>query len=123
MIQSSKKVDTVKKIPIMVTALYSLIWLSACATQVSDEVVKAAHVAVDKGAVILDVRTLREFNGGHIKGAINIPIQYISQLYASIPQDKEIVVYCQSGSRSQAAASFLRNKGRTVYDIGSQRVW
>jgi len=111
---------------------YSSMWalcvvmslLGACTASVSTDELKIARAAVAKGtAIILDVRTPGEFKNGHIEGAINIPLGDIAALYSGIPKNKALVVYCQSGGRSRAAASFLRNKGRTVYDIGTQRAW
>lgn len=70
---------------------------------------------MDKGEkiLLLDVRSDAEFNMGHIKGSINIPIEQISIRIDELPYEPslQIVVICTSGSRSVYAAFFLRAYG------------
>ncbi len=74
----------------------------------------------EKGAVIIDVRTSQEFNSGHIKGAINIPLQSIDQHIDKIRKyNKPIITCCRSGARSGAAASQLKGKSIEAYNGGS----
>ena len=74
---------------------------------------------------LLDVRTIEEFNDGHIANAENIPVQVIEQYLEDIPTDMPVVLYCRSGNRSGQAALILENAGYTdVYDIdGGLVVW
>ena len=73
---------------------------------------------------LVDVRTRDEFNGGHIPGAINVPVQDLSTKLNKIPKSKPVVVYCQSGSRSSQAAKTLITAGYTeVLDMGSISGW
>lgn len=72
---------------------------------------KGLEVLVAKGAVILDVRTRAEFERGHIKGSVNIPL---SQLHkGSIPLDRKqvIITCCSHGLRSVKAVSVLKERG------------
>lgn len=63
---------------------------------------------VKAGAVIVDVRTQGEFNSGHIKGSINIPLDEIKNKTAELKKkDKVIITCCRSGNRSGMAASML----------------
>jgi rhodanese-related sulfurtransferase len=66
--------------------------------------------------VLLDVRTNGEFQSGHIKGAIHIPVQEINSRSGELKKhgDREIVCYCQSGSRSLMAAARLKKLGFRV---------
>jgi rhodanese-related sulfurtransferase len=65
-----------------------------------------------EGTVLLyDVRQPEEFNEGHIKGAILMPLGDLPARYKEIPQKKKIVVYCRSGRRSAQAVAFLRAHG------------
>jgi rhodanese-related sulfurtransferase len=67
---------------------------------------------VDKGAIIIDVRTPGEFQGGHIKGSKNIPLNSIGNQIESIKKlNKPVIACCASGMRSSQATSILKNNG------------
>lgn len=75
---------------------------------------------VEKGALLLDVRTREEFREQHIQGAMNLPVQELDARIAELgPTDRAIVVYCRSGKRSAAAAQVLKNAGYRVLDVGA----
>ena len=101
----------------------SMLALFGGCSKVSDEDLRAARVAADNGAIVIDVRTREEFNAKHVQNAVNLPIHLLERYYAQIPKDKEIIVYCRTGSRSRAAAEFLEKKGRKVYDVATQEEW
>lgn len=66
----------------------------------------------EKGAIVIDVRTVREFKEGHIIGSKNYPLDLISSKVAELKKlKKPIIVCCQSGMRSGQAASILKNSG------------
>jgi rhodanese-related sulfurtransferase len=74
---------------------------------------------VKNGAQIIDVRTPAEFNGGHIQGAKNIPLQSLNQNLSKINKNKPVITCCASGARSAAAKSILKNSGfAEVYNGG-----
>jgi rhodanese-related sulfurtransferase/DNA-binding HxlR family transcriptional regulator len=51
---------------------------------------------LDNGdAVILDVRPGQEYAGGHLPGAIHIPLEELTDRLAELPRDREIVAYCR----------------------------
>jgi rhodanese-related sulfurtransferase len=75
-------------------------------------------------AIYIDVRTEREFAAGHPQGAVNIPVafpdpargmmmnaDFVKVVEAHFPQDKKIIVGCQAGPRSNAAAGLLQQAG------------
>ncbi|MEZ9919849.1 rhodanese-like domain-containing protein [Vibrio breoganii] len=67
---------------------------------------------IDSGAVVIDVRTPQEFNGGHLDNAMNIPVSELSTADLSfVDRDDHIVVYCRSGNRSGNAKQILLTKG------------
>jgi len=89
-------------------------------SKVSDEVMLQSEIALENGAIFVDVRSKEEYKDKHIEGSINIPISSIHDMYTSLPKDKEIIVYCRTGTRSSIVADFLREKGRMVFDIKTQ---
>ena len=62
---------------------------------------------------VLDVRSIEEYESGHIEGSINIYVGTVPQRLDDIPKDKPIAVICKSGTRSGFACSILLNKGIT----------
>jgi phage shock protein E len=77
---------------------------------------------VKTGALLVDTRTAREYQNGHVKGAVNIPYDIIARAIDQYETDKSkpIVVYCRSGNRSSHAKRSLMNAGYTnVVDAGS----
>lgn len=74
---------------------------------------------MDKGAVIIDVRTVGEYRDGHIKGSKNIPLDTIFSKVSEIKRmEKPVIVCCRSGMRSGQAASILKNSGIEVLNGG-----
>lgn len=76
--------------------------------------------------MILDVRSLEEYNQGHIEGATLLPVDQIQDQAESIIEDKDakILVYCRSGNRSKTASKALIDMGYTnVYDFGGIVNW
>ncbi len=63
------------------------------------------------GGVIVDVRTKGEYNSGHIKGSINIPLDQLSGNLKKFKTDQPIITCCASGMRSGAAKNLLKSKG------------
>lgn len=82
-----------------------------------------ARRLVAAGATLLDVRTPGEYAGGHIEGALNVPLDTVASRLAEIPRDRPVVVYCHSGGRSARAADALRASGYTVHDLGPMAAW
>ncbi|MCO5318841.1 MAG: rhodanese-like domain-containing protein [Microthrixaceae bacterium] len=81
----------------------------------------AAGVALDQGAVVIDVRTPEEYAAGHVEGAELIDVQsaeFASQIADLDPED-QYVVYCRSGNRSAAAAAQMTDADLDVLDGGS----
>ena len=73
---------------------------------------------VKNGAQIIDVRTPAEFQGGHIKGAVNIPLQVLDKNLGKIRKDRPVITCCASGMRSGSAKSILKSKGYEVHNGG-----
>ena len=73
---------------------------------------------VKQGAVILDVRSKGEYQGGHIKGSINISVDTLSSNLNKLNKDKPIITCCASGMRSASAKSILKSNGFTEVHNG-----
>ena len=77
-------------------------------------------------AIVVDVRTLEEYNEGHIPNAISVPLETIENEAEAKLKNKDdlILVYCRSGRRSREAALKLIEKGYTnVIDFGGIKDW
>ena len=84
-----------------------------------------ARKLVAAGARLLDVRSPEEYAGGHLPGAVNIPVQQLDRRLAEVgPVDHELIVYCRSGHRSTRATELLRQRGFTkVHNLGPMTAW
>ena len=86
-----------------------------------------AKSLMDKGNVtVLDVRTLDEYNAGHIADAVRLEMADFAAKLATVLPDKDavILVYCRSGNRSKTASGLLIEAGYThVYDFGGIIDW
>lgn len=65
-----------------------------------------------RGAVIIDVRSKGEYDGGAIPGSKNIPLQRINAKVSEIKKwNKPVILCCASGMRSGSATSILKSNG------------
>ncbi len=74
---------------------------------------------------LIDVREVWEFTRGHARGAHNIPLGELRQRLSEIPQDRDILLICQSGNRSSTAARMLMQAGYTrIFNVsGGTSAW
>ena len=89
-----------------------------------DEIVEIMEE--NEGYIILDVRTIEEYNEGHIPNAICIPNETIDENVVNILPDKNqlILIYCRSGNRSKQATDKLENLGYTnLIEFGGIMDW
>lgn len=86
---------------------------------------EAARTLVERGAVVVDVRTPQEFAAGHVPGAVNIPFDEIGRRAAEVGSPSSaVVLYCRSGRRSAIAGETLRGLGfEKVYDMQRATDW
>ncbi len=73
----------------------------------------ANKIITDESAVVIDVRTPREFTDGHIPNSILIDIYnpIFQEKVLSLDKTKNYYIYCRSGSRSYNAGMFMLSKG------------
>ena len=77
---------------------------------------------LNKGALVIDVRTEAEYREKHLPGTINIPLDRLSDEIGKRAPDKEkpLLLHCRSGARSGRGTSTLKKMGyRNVLNLGS----
>jgi phage shock protein E len=75
---------------------------------------------IANGAIILDVRTAKEYEMGHIEGSLNISLGTIRTRYTGLDTNKTYITCCSHGLRSVKAASILKQKGfKHIYNGGA----
>ncbi len=73
---------------------------------------------VESNAFIIDARETGEYNAGHLKNAVNIPLSEFRQRLDEIPKDQPVYIHCRSGQRSYNMVMALQNLGyENVYNI------
>jgi rhodanese-related sulfurtransferase len=105
----------------VVAVLLGAVAAGGCASRAMPERVtvtpRALLAAIDAGAapVIVDVRTRREYEAGHVPGAIHVPFYtlFVRQDDIPGPRERPVVVYCEHGPRAGVARLALRMTGFT----------
>ena len=84
---------------------------------------------ISKNDVLLfDVRTMEEFNSGHLKGSVNIDFydeKLFDKFFNKVEKSEPIYIYCRSGNRSQKSSEKLKKLGFVkIYDLeGGYKNW
>lgn len=116
---------------LLVLLVAALVMLAGCSAgsaaykQISQTEAKQM-MQQNNGYVIVDVRRQDEFDSGHIKDAILIPNESITdQKPSELPDlNQVILIYCRSGNRSKQAAQKLADMGYTnIYEFGGINTW
>lgn len=107
---------------------FMLLTLAACQGSVQSIEPEEARTLLenDDDTVLLDVRTVEEYEDEHIPGAMLIPLSVLSdQVEEKIPDmETTILVYCRSGNRSLDAIEILESLGyEDVHDLGGIIDW
>lgn len=124
-------------IRIGIIAFTAALFVSACGSTGEKQMTEATYEMItgeeaqqamerDSGYIILDVRTKEEYDAGHIKGAICIPVETIGgEAPEELPdKDQTIYVYCRSGNRSKTASAKLVDLGYTnIIEFGGVNTW
>ncbi|MEQ1903522.1 MAG: rhodanese-like domain-containing protein [Pirellulaceae bacterium] len=77
----------------------------------------------DGEAVLVDVREQREWDAGHVDGAISLPLSVLKTLVDArpleqvLPRDRVIITHCMKGIRSEAAVEILKRFGYHAYSL------
>ncbi len=81
-----------------------------------------AREYLKRGALVVDVRTVQEFNTKRLTNVVNIPLAEVKEKFPSVVTNKSdlVLLHCLSGARSGAAERELRAMGYTnVFNLGS----
>ena len=108
----------------IIITFISLLILTGCSSDAKITKINGikAKELIKSEAVLIDVRTLAEYNAEHLDGALNIAVDVIAdKIESEVPdKDTKIIVYCRSGNRSNMAAEELLSLGyKNIYDLGS----
>jgi len=75
---------------------------------------------IENGAIILDVRTSKEYATGHIENSINISLGEIRERYIELDSSKTYITTCSHGLRSIKVKNLLKELGfKNVYNGGA----
>jgi rhodanese-related sulfurtransferase len=111
-----------RSIPRPVQLVLALIIVATAYTFLQTPPAEYGNVTVDEvkslieskpDLVILDVRTPSEYEDGHIKDAINIPVDELEGRLGELDPGDELLVYCRTGNRSTRAVRLLEENGFT----------
>ena len=84
----------------------------------------AAQEMLKDSAILVDVRTLSEYEGGHAKGSIHIPLGELEERIGEVKGMGEVYLICQTGGRSAQATNMLIAKGMNAINVsGGTRAW
>ena len=98
----------------------ALLLLAGCAT---DTTAVEARRLVERGALLVDVRSPAEFAERRIPGSRNIPVEDLKKRLHELPLEKPLVVYCHTGVRAGFATQILRKAGYQVHNLGTISRW
>ncbi len=103
--------------------LLPVFFCNAAERAVSEKSTGKNLVKMPANALLIDVRTEKEFACGHLKGAANIPDGNVALLKKKgAKKDTPLFLYCRSGRRVKAAIKNLKKEGYTcLYDLGGMK--
>jgi rhodanese-related sulfurtransferase len=78
---------------------------------------RAAELARDGGAQLVDVRTGPEHEAGRIAGALHVPLTDLTEDASGLERDRPVLFYCRGGERSALAAGAFRASGWDAYSV------
>lgn len=76
-------------------------------------------IALNAGALIVDVRSSTEYASGHVKGSINMPLPTLQSGLKKLKIASSVVLCCRSGARAASAQSILSSQGIQSINAGS----
>lgn len=68
-------------------------------------------------ATVVDARPAKDYDEGHIDGAVSVPFDAVEENMDKIPEGKPVIAYCFTGNKSSEVATKLAEKGYEVYNV------
>ena len=117
--------DTASTILISIAVLYLIFKLLGFLGRLGIKQLSPKELDQKKGMVLLDVRPDKEYEQGHIPGAVHVPLADIGDKVKKLKKDKDRVVYCRSGNQSIWAIKRLMGMGyKNLYNLkGGYSAW
>jgi rhodanese-related sulfurtransferase len=117
--------DTASTILISIFALYLIIKLFGFLGRMGIKQITPKELDQKKGMMLLDVRPAKEYEQGHIPGAVHVPLADVGDRVKKLKKDKDLVVYCRSGNQSIWAIKRLMGMGyKNLYNLkGGYSAW
>ncbi len=117
--------DTASTILLSIIVLYLIIRLFGILSRLGIKQLSPKELDQKKGIVVLDIRTNKEYEQGHIPGSVHVQLSEIGDKVKKLKKDKELLVYCQNGNRSIWAIQRLMGMGyRNLYNLkGGYNAW
>ena len=106
-----------KKIAVILMCIFILCGCQSKKKLSEDNKSQLETIISENNYIIVDVRSEEEYEVSHVKDAINIEYTLIDDSI-ELDKEKDILVYCASGRRSDIAATKLSSMGYKVYDLG-----
>jgi rhodanese-related sulfurtransferase len=117
--------DTASTILLTIIALYLMLKLFGVLGRLGIKQITPKELDQKKGMMLLDVRSDKEYEQGHIPGAAHVPLPEIGDRVKKLKKDKDLVVYCRSGNQSIWAIKRLMGMGyKNLYNLkGGYSAW
>lgn len=103
--------DTASTILLSIAALYLIIRFLGFLSRLGIKQISPKELDQKKGIMLLDVRTNKEYERGHIPGAVHVQLSELGDKIKKLKKDKEVVVFCQNGNRSIWAIKRMMGMG------------
>jgi rhodanese-related sulfurtransferase len=117
--------DTASTVLISIIAIFLIFKLFGFLSRLGIKQLSPRDLDQRKGLMLLDVRSGKEYEQGHIPGAVHVPLTDIGNKVKKLKKDKELVVYCRSGNQSIWAIKRLMGMGyKNLYNLkGGYSAW
>ena len=117
--------DTASTILVGIIVLFLVIKLFGFLSRLGIKQISPRDLDQKKGMMLLDVRSNKEYEQGHIPGAVHVPLSDIGNKVKKLKKDKELVVYCRNGNQSIWAIKRLMGMGyRNLNNLrGGYNAW